>query len=125
MGGRREVCLGGRTHSRYLAPHRSFLPRQREGEARCAYHSSSCDTPGRIEGDDKVSHQGRFPTATPVVAGGALQRLVASNAHDHSCQEATMIQLITQQSYGDFPEALAEMHRLRYRVFKGRLDWDV
>jgi len=30
-----------------------------------------------------------------------------------------MIQLITQQSYGDFPEALAEMHRLRYRVFKG------
>jgi len=36
-----------------------------------------------------------------------------------------MIQLITQQSYGDFPEALAEMHRLRYRVFKGRLDWDV
>src|ERR1700682_732812 len=36
-----------------------------------------------------------------------------------------MIQLITQQGYGEFRDALIEMHRLRYRVFKGRLDWDV
>jgi N-acyl-L-homoserine lactone synthetase len=36
-----------------------------------------------------------------------------------------MIQLITQQSYGEFAEAIIEMHRLRYRVFKERLDWDV
>jgi acyl homoserine lactone synthase len=36
-----------------------------------------------------------------------------------------MIQLFTQASYGEFRDALIEMHRLRYRVFKGRLDWDV
>jgi acyl homoserine lactone synthase len=39
--------------------------------------------------------------------------------------EVTMIQLITERSYGDFAEALVAMHQLRYRVFKGRLDWDV
>ena len=36
-----------------------------------------------------------------------------------------MIQLITEQSYGDFAETLVGMHQLRYRVFKERLDWDV
>jgi acyl homoserine lactone synthase len=36
-----------------------------------------------------------------------------------------MIQLITQESYGEFADALIEMHRLRYRVFRGRLDWEV
>jgi acyl homoserine lactone synthase len=36
-----------------------------------------------------------------------------------------MIQLITSDRYGEFVELLAEMHRLRFRVFKGRLDWDV
>jgi N-acyl-L-homoserine lactone synthetase len=36
-----------------------------------------------------------------------------------------MMQLITQDHYGEFVEELAEMHRLRYRVFKRRLDWDV
>lgn len=36
-----------------------------------------------------------------------------------------MIQLITQPSYGEFADALIEMHKLRYRVFKERLDWDV
>ncbi|MGE0333845.1 MAG: acyl-homoserine-lactone synthase [Gammaproteobacteria bacterium] len=36
-----------------------------------------------------------------------------------------MIQLITPDRYGEFTEALAEMYRLRYRVFKERLDWDV
>lgn len=36
-----------------------------------------------------------------------------------------MIQLITPPSYGQFSSALVEMHRLRYRVFKERLDWDV
>ena len=36
-----------------------------------------------------------------------------------------MMQLITSNYYGHFINDLAEMHRLRYRVFKGRLDWDV
>lgn len=36
-----------------------------------------------------------------------------------------MIQLITSDSYGEFVDELAEMHRLRYRVFKERLDWEV
>ena len=36
-----------------------------------------------------------------------------------------MLQLITASSYGDFPETLAEMHRMRYRVFKDRRGWDV
>lgn len=36
-----------------------------------------------------------------------------------------MIQLITPERYDDFADALAAMHRLRYRVFKERLDWDV
>jgi hypothetical protein len=40
-------------------------------------------------------------------------------------QEATMMQLISQDHYGEFMDELAEMHRLRYRVFKQRLDWDV
>jgi len=36
-----------------------------------------------------------------------------------------MIQLITPDRYGAFVGELAEMHRLRYRVFKERLGWDV
>ncbi|GAA0547670.1 acyl homoserine lactone synthase [Rhizomicrobium palustre] len=36
-----------------------------------------------------------------------------------------MIQLITPDRYGEFREHLAEMHRLRYRVFKERLGWEV
>ncbi|TYO63338.1 conjugal transfer protein TraI [Bradyrhizobium hipponense] len=36
-----------------------------------------------------------------------------------------MIQLITPEYYGEFVHELAEMHRLRYRVFKQRLDWNV
>lgn len=36
-----------------------------------------------------------------------------------------MMQLIAADSYGEFADELAEMHRLRYRVFKERLDWDV
>ncbi|WP_375784925.1 acyl-homoserine-lactone synthase [Bradyrhizobium sp. Pha-3] len=36
-----------------------------------------------------------------------------------------MIQLITPQYYGEFINDLTEMHRLRYRVFKQRLDWNV
>lgn len=36
-----------------------------------------------------------------------------------------MIQLIAPDRYNDFADDLAEMHRLRYRVFKARLDWDV
>ena len=36
-----------------------------------------------------------------------------------------MIQLITADHYGAFINELAEMHRLRYRIFKERLGWDV
>lgn len=36
-----------------------------------------------------------------------------------------MIQLITSDSYGTNLNELADMHRLRYRIFKQRLDWDV
>ena len=36
-----------------------------------------------------------------------------------------MLQLITASSYGDFVDELAAMHRMRYRVFKDRLGWDV
>lgn len=36
-----------------------------------------------------------------------------------------MIQLITSDRYGEFAVALSDMHRLRYRVFKDRLGWEV
>ncbi|HVB18372.1 MAG TPA: acyl-homoserine-lactone synthase [Stellaceae bacterium] len=36
-----------------------------------------------------------------------------------------MMQLITSELYGEFVNELAAMHRLRYRVFKDRLHWDV
>jgi acyl homoserine lactone synthase len=36
-----------------------------------------------------------------------------------------MMQLVTHDLYGEFVDDLAEMHRLRYRVFKERLGWDV
>jgi acyl homoserine lactone synthase len=36
-----------------------------------------------------------------------------------------MMHLITPNHYGTFAEEIAEMHRLRYRVFKERLQWDV
>lgn len=36
-----------------------------------------------------------------------------------------MMQLITADYYGNFVGEIAEMHRLRYRVFKDRLDWEV
>jgi acyl homoserine lactone synthase len=44
---------------------------------------------------------------------------------DNFFQEATMMQLITSDCYGTCLDELAEMHRLRYRVFKQRLGWDV
>jgi len=36
-----------------------------------------------------------------------------------------MLQLIDPERYGEFIDDLAEMHRLRYRIFKERLGWDV
>jgi acyl homoserine lactone synthase len=36
-----------------------------------------------------------------------------------------MIHLITPDRYGAFVDEISEMHRLRYRVFKVRLGWDV
>src|SRR6266446_3198612 len=36
-----------------------------------------------------------------------------------------MMQLITADYFGSFIDEIAEMHRLRYRVFRERLDWEV
>jgi acyl homoserine lactone synthase len=36
-----------------------------------------------------------------------------------------MIQLITPEHYGEFIDELATMHRIRFRIFKERLGWDV
>lgn len=36
-----------------------------------------------------------------------------------------MMQLITSDNYGTCLDELADMHRLRYRVFKQRLEWEV
>ncbi|MET3304451.1 acyl-homoserine-lactone synthase [Bradyrhizobium diazoefficiens] len=36
-----------------------------------------------------------------------------------------MMQVITPEYYGALAHEIAEMHRLRYRVFKERLQWDV
>ncbi|MBZ0261140.1 MAG: GNAT family N-acetyltransferase [Hyphomicrobiales bacterium] len=36
-----------------------------------------------------------------------------------------MLQLIEPGNYAQFKDALADMHRLRFRVFKERLDWAV
>ncbi len=36
-----------------------------------------------------------------------------------------MIELIAPRHYGEFDFAIADMHRLRCRVFSERLDWDV
>lgn len=36
-----------------------------------------------------------------------------------------MLQLINPERYGEFIDDLTEMHRLRYRIFKERLGWDV
>jgi acyl homoserine lactone synthase len=40
-------------------------------------------------------------------------------------EERIMMQLIEANYYGSFADELVEMHRLRCRVFKERLDWDV
>jgi N-acyl-L-homoserine lactone synthetase len=36
-----------------------------------------------------------------------------------------MMQLITADHFGNFVDEIAEMHRLRHRVFRERLDWEV
>jgi acyl homoserine lactone synthase len=36
-----------------------------------------------------------------------------------------MMYMITKDRFGEFVDEIAEMHRLRYRVFKERLNWDV
>ena len=36
-----------------------------------------------------------------------------------------MMQLLTPDHFAEFADAIFEMHRLRYRVFKERLDWNV
>lgn|SRR6185437_1309790 len=36
-----------------------------------------------------------------------------------------MLQLITPDCYSEFADDLTQMHRMRYRVFKDRMNWDV
>src|SRR6266852_4285962 len=43
----------------------------------------------------------------------------------HPCQEAIMMMLITACGCGEFVDELTEMHRLRCRLCKERLGWDV
>lgn len=43
----------------------------------------------------------------------------------HTCEETIMIELIAPGWYGACSDELHEMHRLRYRVFKERLDWNM
>ena len=52
-------------------------------------------------------------------------RLIASYSQAQSCEEAIVIQFIEPDHYGAFAEDLVEMHRLRYRIFKERLGWEV
>lgn len=47
------------------------------------------------------------------------------NTRPAALEAQSMMQMITQEFYGAFAEDLCEMHRLRYRVFKERLAWDV
>jgi acyl homoserine lactone synthase len=54
-----------------------------------------------------------------------LAQQFASNAESLAMEEAIMIQLITADYYDQFVDDLSEMHRLRHRVFKERLDWEV
>jgi len=49
----------------------------------------------------------------------------AFNAESPAIEEAIMMQLITAEYFGSFVGEIAEMHRLRYRVFRERLDWEV
>jgi hypothetical protein len=51
--------------------------------------------------------------------------MIAFYRAGQTCQEANMLQLINPDRYGEFIDDLAEMHRLRYRIFKERLGWDV
>jgi N-acyl-L-homoserine lactone synthetase len=52
-------------------------------------------------------------------------RQFASDVECAAIAEAIMMQLITANYYGNFTDELTEMHRLRYRVFKERLGWEV
>jgi hypothetical protein len=52
-------------------------------------------------------------------------RGVSPSMPQGNSQEAMTMQLVTHDLYGEFVDDPAEMHRLRYRVFKERLGWDV
>jgi acyl homoserine lactone synthase len=43
----------------------------------------------------------------------------------HSGRGTPMMYMIQSHQFGEFADELAEMYRLRYRVFEERLDWDV
>src|SRR5260370_2791292 len=60
----------------------------------------------------------------PVQLHRMCLRSVSPPMPQGSSQEAKMIQLVTHDSYGELADDLAEMHRLRYLVFKERLGWD-
>jgi acyl homoserine lactone synthase len=65
------------------------------------------------------------PRSSCASAQDVLVQQFASNAESAAVREAIMIQLITTEHYGNFIDEIAQMHRLRHRVFKERLDWEV
>jgi len=69
-----------------------------------------------------VTHRARTSCAS---AQDDLACHFASNAESSAIEEAIMMQLITADQYGNFIGEIAEMHRLRCRVFRERLDWEV
>jgi len=71
-----------------------------------------------------INHTKLMIVTTCAVAQDAALAGLRSNARV-SRQEPIMIQLITCDRYEEFSVALGDMHRLRYRVFKDRLGWDV
>jgi hypothetical protein len=66
-----------------------------------------------------------FPSTPCASAQDVLTRQFASNAQRAAIKEAIMMRLVTADYHGQFINDIVEMHRLRYRVFKERLDWDV
>src|SRR5690348_17348093 len=49
----------------------------------------------------------------------------ANDTGENADSRAAMIYMIDRTRFGEFIPQLTEMHRLRFRVFKERLNWDV
>src|SRR5262249_52799043 len=101
--------------------HCGFPSRQCQGEAWSAVDPPSCCAFGYITVSDPIKHTRRYPVQLHRVC----LRDVSPTMPQGNSREAVMMQLVTHNWYGEFVDDLVEMHRLRYRVFKKRLGWDV